>query len=598
MPSVAQIDGLNIPGGAPAISAPAAAYSVRLLDSALGVPTYTGAAMRVRRVTGAGQAGNDDEADVGFDSNDVISLESPVSNFSTGGSNATTLGQFLNVGTVNGITYTDADTLAPNTAAAYVDGWKDQSGNGNDAEQTAPDSQPQIHDGTADTDLITENGKPTIDFDGTTYLGNTDTISAASDYTIYFVENRTQSQGYSFDSETGRLVLGNNQGAYYAFNAFRGNGLTQGAQYLNGYYLLNSGAFIVENGTVTQTGLTYTQVAISSSNTIYVNALNFTSRFATGNVQEILIWNSDQDDAGNRTDIEDNINSEYLIYQPTDQPTSGLLYDYGSATGGTDAAAAYSVRQLSDKAVLCMRIRRDMGAGNPGDDDEINIGFDANGDLDTAAISAFCGTGTGFVTRWWDQSVNGNHADQPVGGTGSNTSQPQIYNGTAVITENGKPAIYFDGIDDSIELTSGLTPANAVCQVLVTVFDNSVNGNRMPLGSNVSSYYWQHRGTDQIRVSTTGGDVSYNTGLAAGSQYLGIANGTGSEYTLRVNGTLGVTSTNSGNWSFQNIGRGFSGNTYAWDNVIQEVIFWPADQDTAGNITGIETNIDTYYQIP
>ena len=134
--------------------------------------------------------------------------------------------------------------------------------------------------------------------------------------------------------------------------------------------------------------------------------------------------------------------------QPTDQPTSGLLYDYGSATGGTDAAAAYSVRQLSDKAVICMRIRRDMGAGNPGDDDETNIGFDANGDLDTQAVADFCGTGTGYVTRWWDQSVNGNHADQPVGGTGSNSFQPQIYNGTAVITENGKPALNFDGLND------------------------------------------------------------------------------------------------------------------------------------------------------
>ena len=79
-------------------------------------------------------------------------------------------------------------------------------------------------------------------------------------------------------------------------------------------------------------------------------------------MQEIVIWNADQEADSNRTAIEENINSEYLIYQPTTQPTSGLLYDYGSATGGTDAAAAYSVRQLSDKAVLCMRIRRDMGA--------------------------------------------------------------------------------------------------------------------------------------------------------------------------------------------------------------------------------------------
>ena len=54
--------------------------------------------------------------------------------------------------------------------------------------------------------------------------------------------------------------------------------------------------------------------------------------------QEFLIWNSNE--SSNFSGIEENINSDYLIYQPTDAPTSGLLADY------TGAAAAYSVRQL------------------------------------------------------------------------------------------------------------------------------------------------------------------------------------------------------------------------------------------------------------
>ena len=137
----------------------------------------------------------------------------------------------------------------------------------------------------------------------------------------------------------------------------------------------------------------------------------------------MVIYNSDE--TSNRTGIEENINSEYLIYQPTDAPTSGLLADY------TGAAAAYSVRQLSDKAVIALRIRRDS------DDEETNIGFDSNGDLDTTAIEDFCDTANGYVTRWWDQSTNGNHADQA-----TDASQPKIYDSTTgVITENGKPAL-------------------------------------------------------------------------------------------------------------------------------------------------------------
>ena len=117
MASVAEIDGLTISGGAPAVSAPAAAYSVRLLDSAVGISSYTGAAMRVRRET-AGGTGDDDEADIAFDSG-VISLDSAISNASALVT-ATTLGQFLNVGTVNGTTYTNPDSLTV-TASCLVD---------------------------------------------------------------------------------------------------------------------------------------------------------------------------------------------------------------------------------------------------------------------------------------------------------------------------------------------------------------------------------------------------------------------------------------------------------------------------------------------
>jgi hypothetical protein len=191
-----------------------------------------------------------------------------------------------------------------------VSAWYDQSGQSNHATQITPNSQPQIYDGAA---VITDNGKPAVEFDGlTSYLINNDTISGVSDYTIYFVENRLNDIGYSLDSDTGRLVLGNNQGAFFNTNNWRGTGLTQGAQYLNGYYLLNAGAFIAENGTVTQTGLTYFPSAISVQTTIYVNSQNLSSRFATGKVQEILIWNNDQ--SSNRTAIETDINDYFSIY--------------------------------------------------------------------------------------------------------------------------------------------------------------------------------------------------------------------------------------------------------------------------------------------
>ena len=235
---------------------------------------------------------------------------------------------------------------------------------------------------------------------------------------------------------------------------------------MSAIYSNNTRRIIYNNGSALSTWTDYALGNLDDATAFLIGAdIQSASNSMDGKMQEIVIWNADQEADSNRTAIEENINSEYLIYQPTTQPTSGLLYDYGSATGGTDAAAAYSVRQLSDKAVLCMRIRRDMGAGNPGDDDETNIGFDANGDLDTQAIADFCGTGTGWVTRWWDQSVNSNHAEQDGQG-----SQAQIYNGTAVVTENGKPALNFDdvGIYNAGNIVTDDITVSIVCTAVNT----------------------------------------------------------------------------------------------------------------------------------
>ena len=118
--------------------------------------------MRVRRDTGGG-TGDDDEADIAFDSG-VISLDSTISNASAGVT-ATTLGEFINVGTVGGTTYSNADSLS-GTAICFLDTWHDQSGNAYHAEQATHTKQPKIHDGTVNTDLIQENGLPALSYDG------------------------------------------------------------------------------------------------------------------------------------------------------------------------------------------------------------------------------------------------------------------------------------------------------------------------------------------------------------------------------------------------------------------------------------------------
>ncbi len=305
--NIEKVNGLTF-ATAPAISAPAAAYSVRLLDTAVGVPTYTGAAMRVRRETGG--TGDDDEADIAFDSG-IISLDSAISNASAGVT-ATTLGQFINVGTVSGTTYTNPDSLTV-TASCLVDTWYDQSGNGNDAEQTTQGSQPQIHVGTVNTDLILENGKPIIK-----------RIAAQSGLTTSLTGNSTFyifAACKVYGTDASQLVGDSTEPLNYLLAA-RNFSFLQivSNQFGSPTYYHNSSVTTYANQQVVlqeaQSQSLFSIAADSSSVTVgYTFGQNSSQQggiYGQYSMQEVLIYHSDE--SSNRTDIEDNINAEFGIY--------------------------------------------------------------------------------------------------------------------------------------------------------------------------------------------------------------------------------------------------------------------------------------------
>ena len=311
--SISTIDGVAV---FVAVSAPAAAYSVRLLDTAVGVPTYTGPAMRVRRDT-AGGTGDDDEADIAFDSG-VISLDSAISNASAGVT-ATTFGQFINVGTVGGTTYTNPDSLS-GTASCFVDEWKDQSGNANHASQATFGSQPQIHSGTVNTDLITENGKPAIDLlSGDQNLSGT--LSLSGDQTIVAVATSDVSGTETlFSSGTGwgmvRSGAGGNQAALQTSTSGDTNNFygtwTTGNQELHFAFrdgTTSTDSFGRINGVEGALDLDGTG---EISGSFYIGKLlNFNGYSWDGFVQEIIIWG---DQSTNKTAIETDVNGFFSIY--------------------------------------------------------------------------------------------------------------------------------------------------------------------------------------------------------------------------------------------------------------------------------------------
>lgn len=268
----------------------------------------------------------------------------------------------------------------------------------------------------------------------------------------------------------------------------------------------------------------------------------------------------------------------------------GLLDTY------PNASAAYSLRKLRNAyAGNCIRVRRSS------DNTEQNIGF-VNNVLDTASLLTFCGAANGFVTTWYDQSGNANNVSQIAA-----TSQPQIVTSGSLITSNGKNALNFDGIDDSLSRASIMTGATARTQLVVYQPNNST-------GTFTYSIFGQSGGTAgngtwsiiQDRTAGVTGDP-YFAGFSAD-----LGNGLSTPNTLQKLAQFYYTGTNGSLYKNSNLlqsanislnspsngllgmGGSTSGGEFA-NSKITECIIYLTNQIT--NRTGIENNINTFYSI-
>jgi hypothetical protein len=101
---------------------------------------------------------------------------------------------------------------------------------------------------------------------------------------------------------------------------------------------------------------------------------------------------------------------------------------------GANVKLAYSVRKLrTEYTGPAMRIRRFS------DNAEQDIGFDSNGDLDTAAITSFVGANSASVVTWYEQSGQASEWNLTQATT---TRQPHITDSSGnIFTVNDKPSI-------------------------------------------------------------------------------------------------------------------------------------------------------------
>ena len=270
------------------------------------------------------------------------------------------------------------------------------------------------------------------------------------------------------------------------------------------------------------------------------------------------------------------------LYRPfaVGSSCSYLLDQYSGAT------AAYSLRKLDcDYSGSAIRVRRSS------DNTEQDIGFTSAGDLDTATLKTFVGTGgadDGFVVTWYDQSGNSNDATQSTA-----VNQPSIMDNGIILRAGANPTVYFNG-SKAFSLTSTLA-VNADFSVF-GVQARSTTSNSLFIFANSGS------GEPYNALQFTDGNVYFTTNSA----YVGGADAvTGirlfssfrasSTLTLYRNGASvsGLSGAVSGSTTYNRIAVR-NAVSFATGNISEAIYF---NSDKSASRTGIESNINSYYTI-
>jgi hypothetical protein len=304
---------------------------------------------------------------------------------------------------------------------------------------------------------------------------------------------------------------------------------------------------------------------------MYLGRYQATGSDFQGTIQEFIIYQSlTANKSSDRTDIESNIGDYFTQNTP-------LLDTYSGA------AAAYSLRLL-DSSYVGSAVEVYNGSSYA------DIGFNVFGELNTVALAAHCGSNDGFVSKWYDQSGNSNDATQA-----TTANMPKIYDGTTgVVTENGKPAMLSDGTNAHLDDGTPITNQNVSFIAVATPSEASDLGGLIGAQSNYNLGFELSQVGSVLRFAVKESDLDVS--ISEDVQISIFANYDGSTQGLSVNGT---NSTQASSQSFsvsdtvRLMSRGLG--TARWTGSLQEVVLYDTEQSS--NRTGIESNINTFYNI-
>lgn len=512
------------------VSGATAAYGLRKLRSA-----YTGSAIRVRRST------DNTEQDIGFDANgnlDLVALQSflgtntkPLDSVGSAAAafglrklRSAYTGSAIRVRRSSDSTEQDIGFSSDGeldvvslmnfvgSGSGYVKTWYDQSGNGVNATQTTTGAQPLI---VSSGQLLSVNNRPAIKYDGSDdALRFSRTIS--DDFTIVAaysaVAGTGAADGYWFNhaglvdmevtSDTNDFGISLDTGGNV--NAGVGNGEVT-------FYLSGNG---YNDGLMHH--FSFTRQKSTGQIALYLDGISFASKHASNPNLNSLTAASAISIGRIQTNAAASLNgyiSEVLVYGSLLSPTNRITVEKNQAQyyAITPVQSAYKPLDLvgSSKVAYGLRLLRNAYSGNlirvrrSSDNAEQDIGF-VGQNLDIASLMSFVGSGSGYVTTWYDQSGNSKNLTQT-----TTSAQPRIVNAGVLETINGLPTVYFDGSNDHLlnSAMTGFISGSDITSVMVasTHASSPIWGRYVVLHK--TGDYYEYTTSTSMQLLTLAGDV-------------------------------------------------------------------------------------------
>jgi hypothetical protein len=273
---------------------------------------------------------------------------------------------------------------------------------------------------------------------------------------------------------------------------------------------------------------------------------------------------------------------------------TGLIRSYSEGFGATsylldlyqNAAAAYSLRLLRNAYTgFAIKVRRSS------DNTEQDIGFINGGTLDENSLTTFCGVGNGFITTWYDQSGNSRNLTQSTA-----ANQPQIVSSGEILTQNLKPTLKFDGLNDHLEnadITTGNPKSIFICNK-----NNYLGGFEKVLFDSVTTNQaLLYKAPDDKITLGFGNFVASTQSINTNFVLYSILHNGSTSNAYRNSTTQFYTNANWGTNAFNGfrLGAVRGSASLFWDGNTSEVVIYGSNQ--LSNRTEIENNINTHYGI-